>query len=107
MGKYLPGRRPFEGLIYVNPEELARRVFERYRTVVERHLDEMATNYRTNIEVAATSKYMLDAMKEKLEAHYKSLKPVADRIKNEVIAPAKEAYPAEKARVLRAMGVIA
>ena len=103
MGKYLPGKRPFEGLIYINPEELARRVFERYRMVVERHLDEMAANYRTNIEATATNADKLKAMADKLQAHYTALRPVAERIKNEVIAPAKEAYPVEKAKALRAI----
>jgi len=100
MGKYYPGRRPFEGLIFVNPERLARLIFERFQTVIRQHIDEMANNYRTGIETTAGNEEKLAVMQQKLANHYRAMRPVAEKIKSEVIGPAKEQYSVEKARAL-------
>ena len=99
MAKYLPGKRPFEGLIFVDPQKLARQVFERFQTVVRTHIDEMATRYNTYLRETAMNRAKINDMIANLAEHYRKLENVAKAEKEEM-GLAKEAYSVEKGRAL-------
>jgi len=101
MGKYAPPLKgKFKGLIFVDPEELAKKVVDSYFEVVRAHGTEMRNNYEDRLRDFTADTRKIELAKQKLARFYRDLLPrVAPRLAD-LMADAKSAYIARKGQIL-------